>query len=197
VWLGYLFFLGPGILWAFKKPILFLPFHNISSISYTSVLQRTFNLVVTAREKGTDEEMEIEFAMVDQDDFAGIDAYIKRHGLNDASLTASRRAKVYNVNAKRGAAAAEVGAEAPETGANAGVENGEGESELQKAEMMLQDEEDDLEEDYVDGEEEDEEGSSDDESYDGEEGDGDDDGDEEVFEEEEEFEDEAGGYEDE
>jgi hypothetical protein len=204
--LGYLFFLGPGILWAFKKPILFLPFHNISSISYTSVLQRTFNLVVTAREKGTEEETEIEFAMVDHDDFAGIDAYVKRHGLNDASLAASRRAKVYNVNARRGAAAAaaaEAGAEgagaeqpAEMTSANGAEVNGEGETELQKAERMLQDQEDEMEEDYVDGDD-DEENSSDDESYDeGEEGEGDEEGGE-VFEEEEEFEGEASGYEDE
>jgi hypothetical protein len=220
---GYLFFLGPGILWAFKKPILFLPFHNIGSISYTSVLQRTFNLVVTAREKGTDEETEIEFAMVDQDDFAGIDAYVKRHGLNDASLAASRRAKTYNVNASRGAAAAAAGAEKKEVKAEAveanGAEDGAGETELQKAERMLQDQEDEMEEDYV--EEDEEEGSSDDESYaegeegdDGDEGDeagsdegdeagsdeGGDDGDdgEEVgFAEEEEFDEEAGGYEDE
>jgi hypothetical protein len=169
------------------------------------VLQRTFNLVVTAREKGT-EETEIEFAMVDQDDFAGIDAYVKRHGLNDASLAASRRAKVYNVNAPRGAAAAaavEAGAEEPAemTSANIAEVNGEGETELQKAERLLQDQEDDMEEDYVD--DDDDENSSDDESYDdgeegeeGEEGEGDEDGDE-VFEEEEEFEGEAGGYEDE
>ena len=199
--LGYLFFLGPGILWAFKKPILFLPFHNISSISYTSVLQRTFNLVVTAREKGTEEETEIEFAMVDQDDFAGIDAYVKRHGLNDASLAASRRAKTYNVNAPRGAAAAaaaEAGAKEPAemTSANVAEVNGDGETELQKAERMLQDQEDEMEEDYVE-EDDDEENSSEDESYDeGEEVEGDEEGDE-VFEEEEEFEGEAGGYEDE
>jgi len=169
-----MFFLGPGILWAFKKPLLFLPFHAITSISYTSVLQRTFNLVVSALEPGADSGSEIEFAMLDQADFAGIDAYIKRHELNDASLADRRRAKVYGVNAPKGVKGED--GEMEDVNGN-GVE---GDSELQKAERELQDKEDDEEEDYVD------EGSgvSDSEV-------------EEVFEEEAEFEEEAGGYEDE
>jgi hypothetical protein len=204
--LGYLFFLGPGILWAFKKPILFLPFHNIVSISYTSVLQRTFNLAVVAREQRSSAEIEIEFGMVDQDDFAGIDAYVKRHGLHDASLAQSRRAKIYNVNAPRGAAAAAAavggGAEEPVPEANGAKEHIPGETELQKAERMLQDQEDEMEEDYVD-DEEDEDGSSEDEAYsEGEEydegdGEAEDYGEEGDFEEEQEYDEEAGGYEDE
>jgi len=140
--------------------------------------------------------------MVDQADFAGIDTYIKRHGLNDASLAADRRAKVYNVNAPKGAAAAAEGDTAMATnGAEPHVDNGaeEGETEIQRAERLLQDAEDEDEEDYV---EEDEDGSSD-EDYDEEAGDGDgydeEAGEEgvEAFEEEEEYEGEAGGYEDE
>jgi hypothetical protein len=173
--------LSPGIVWAFKKPILFLPFHNITAISYTSVLQRTFNLVVTARDPITEAESEIEFSMLDQANFAGIDDYIKRHELSDASLAAERRAKVYNVNKKAG-----IEPDATNGAANGGPD----ESEIQKAEQMLQDEEDEDEEDYVD-EGSNDEGSSDEED---EEGGGDD---EEVFEEEEDFEEEAGGYEDE
>lgn len=43
---GFLFFLENGILWGFKKPLLFLPLDRIAAVSYTSVLQRTFNIVV-------------------------------------------------------------------------------------------------------------------------------------------------------
>jgi hypothetical protein len=206
-----LFFLSPGILFGFKKPVLFLPFDQINSVSYTSIVQRTFNLNVTAQDPITGEESEIEFAMVDQADFAGIDTYIKRHGLNDASLAADRRAKVYNVNGPKGAAAA---AEADTTMATNGdephAENGADgeETEIQRAERLLQDAEDEDEEDYVDEEEDYEEGSSD-EEYDGDGGEGEveyEEGDEggeegeegdEVFQEEEEYEGEAGGYEDE
>jgi Histone chaperone Rttp106-like len=198
---GYLFFLSPGVLWAFKKPILFLPFHNITSISYTSVLQRTFNLVIVARETSSDEETEIEFSMLDQGDFAAIDDYIKRHGLNDTSLAEKRRAKVYNVNTPK-EKGVKAGADAPAevtNGTNAKSE--ENESEIQKAEKLLQDEEDDEEEDYVDeGSEEDssgDEGYEDgyQEEYEYAEGDGGEE--EEGFEEEEEYDEEAGGDEDE
>lgn len=102
---GFLFFLATGIVWGFKKPLLFFSFDTIDSISYTSVLQRTFNLNISAR--GTrlgDEQQEFEFSMVDQTDFAGIDAYIKRHRLQDASLAEERRAKKYNVNGVKGEA---------------------------------------------------------------------------------------------
>ncbi|KAL8741768.1 MAG: hypothetical protein Q9184_008345, partial [Pyrenodesmia sp. 2 TL-2023] len=86
---GFLFFLSAGIIYGFKKPLEFFPFHAINSISYTSVLQRTFNLniiILTA----TDESKEIEFSMIDQADFAGIDGYVRRHGLQDASMAEQR-----------------------------------------------------------------------------------------------------------
>ncbi|KAI6911301.1 Rtt106-domain-containing protein [Hortaea werneckii] len=155
---GYLWFLSTGILFGFKKPITFFPFTSIDSISYTSVLQRTFNLVIAARDDPpphqTDdapepEAKEIEFSMLDQQDFAGIDEYVKRHGLNDASMAAQRRAKMYNVNKEK---------------------KGEGgeESELQKAEQQLQDDEDEEEEDYVaSGGESEGEGESSDEDGEG------------------------------
>nr|OQO23167.1 hypothetical protein B0A51_07323 [Rachicladosporium sp. CCFEE 5018]OQO30985.1 hypothetical protein B0A51_01224 [Rachicladosporium sp. CCFEE 5018] len=136
---GYLFFLPVGILFGFKKPIQFFSFASIDSTAFTSVLQRTFNLVITARESSVDgEESEAkanEFSMIDQADFAGIEAYIKRHELSDASMAKERQAKVHNVNKPKG-------------------ENGEaheeqnGESELAKAEAELQDAEDEEEEDY-------------------------------------------------
>ena len=82
---GYLFLLSTGILFGFKKPLLFFAFANIESVSYTSILQRTFNLNIMARPMTSDETQEIEFSMIDQADFAGIDGYIKKHGLQDTA----------------------------------------------------------------------------------------------------------------
>ncbi|KXL51580.1 hypothetical protein M433DRAFT_1515 [Acidomyces richmondensis BFW] len=138
---GYLFFLENGIVFGFKKPLAFFPFANIESISYTSVLQRTFNLVIATRDiaDSNSEVKEIEFSMLDQADFSGIDEYVKRHGLNDASMAAERRAKAYNVNKDKRNDVLNEDNEGPSAA---------DESELQRAEMQLQDEEDELEEDY-------------------------------------------------
>lgn len=148
---GYLYFLPTGVLWGFKKPVVFWRFEEVESVSYSSVLQRTFNLnVVGVRRRddgvgGEEEEREEwEFAMIDQIDFEGIDAYVKRHGLNDASLAESRKAKRYNVNAVKG----------EEAGGEGAVDENavDGETELEKAQRLereLQDAEDDEEEDYV------------------------------------------------
>ncbi|KAJ5172233.1 hypothetical protein N7492_004826 [Penicillium capsulatum] len=173
---GYLFLLSTGILFAFKKPLLFFSFDTVESVSYTSVLQRTFNLNVLARPRnGTEEDnAEFEFSMIDQADFSGIDAYIKRHGLQDSSLAEARRAKVYNVNGAK-----------TEDGAVAATEAaGEDESELQKAQRELEDQEEEDEEDYDPGTDGDSEGSgsSDDEDSDDddEEAEEDEDGDEDL-----------------
>ncbi|KAJ6155083.1 hypothetical protein N7470_005649 [Penicillium chermesinum] len=155
---GYLFFLSVGILFAFKKPLLFFSFDTVDSISYTSVLQRTFNLNILARPRNgsEDDNMEFEFSMIDQADFDGIDQYIKRHGLQDSN--------------PRGEAAAEAAGEEPE-------------SELQKAQRELEDEEEEDEEDYDPGSDDssDGSGSSDEESDDDDDQeDGEDSGDEEM-----------------
>lgn len=88
--------------------------------------------------------------MIDQENFGGIDEYIKRHSLQDSSLAEARRAKLYNVNAPKNteeAAAAET----------TGVEE---ESELQKAQRELEDQEDEEdEEDYDPGSDGESEGS--------------------------------------
>jgi len=111
--------------------------------------------------------------MIDQFDYAGIDAYVKRHGLHDASLAASRKAKVYNVNkdAAAGGNASNGETDDPDHAGAADEQVGEEEmeeTELQRAERMLQDEEDELEEDYVEDEDESEgEGSSEDEGWEG------------------------------
>ncbi|KAL4756432.1 putative negative regulator of DNA transposition (Rtt106) [Aspergillus foveolatus] len=144
---GYLFFLSTGIFFGYKKPLLFFAFENIDSISYTSVLQRTFNLNIVARALGSDETQEFEFSMIDQADYSGIDTYIKTHGLQDASLAEARRAKRYNIN----------GAKTEENGEAASQEAEE--SELQKAQRELEDQEDEEEEDYDPGSEGESEGS--------------------------------------
>ena len=148
---GFLFFLPTGIFWGFKKPLHFFAFADIASISYSSVLQRTFNLTVAALPTaGTTgaaaaaEPVEHEFSMVDQADFAGIDAYVKRHGLSDASMAAQRKAKRLNINGVKG--------EKPVEGE--GEEGEEDESELKKAEreaeMQADDDEDEEDDENFD-----------------------------------------------
>ncbi|KAL1971532.1 hypothetical protein VTN31DRAFT_2153 [Thermomyces dupontii] len=154
---GYLFFLSTGIFFGFKKPLLFFAFENIESISYTSVLQRTFNLIITTRTASNQTTQDYEFSMIDQADYAGLDAYVKRHGLQDASLAEARRAKKYQ----------------GEKGAEGAASAEERESELQKAQRELEDREDEEEEDYEPGSDDDDsDGSgSDSEEYDENEGD--------------------------
>lgn len=153
---GYLFFLNTGIFWGFKKPLHFLPKERIAAVSYTSVLQRTFNLNVEIytldckmkKGAGANEEEveELEFAMLDQEDFEGIDTYVKRHGLQDASMAEQRRAKRLGINVVKNEDGKKVDVGDP--------------SELQKAELALQDEEDEEEEeeDYDPGSEGESEG---------------------------------------
>ncbi|KAF2018249.1 Rtt106-domain-containing protein [Aaosphaeria arxii CBS 175.79] len=126
---GYLFFTSIGILYGFKKPLLFFDFAAITSISYTNVLRNTFNLVVQSVDQ------EFEFSMIDQEDYPGITEYVQKHGLQDASMAAARRAQKLNIN--------------PPADNENGVAGGaDEESELTKAERLLQDEEDEDEEDY-------------------------------------------------
>jgi hypothetical protein len=129
---GFLFFLPTGIFWGFKKPLIFFAFDSIDSVSYTSVLQRTFNLSIATR-NCLDDTIEFEFSMVDQADFGGIDAYVKRHGLQDASMAEQRRAKKLNINGVKN-----------EHGED---EHDNGEGDLDKARKELEDAEDAEEDD--------------------------------------------------
>lgn len=148
---GFLFFLPTGILWGFKKPILFLPLDRIVAVSYTNVLRTTFNMVVemeTSDGNGSIEK-EIEFGMIDQEDYQGIDeTYVRRHGLADRSMAEQRKAKRELVeNSKK--SSGENDAE-ESTGAAAETMT-ELERAQREAEQRLQDEEDELEEDYDPG----------------------------------------------
>ncbi len=107
---------------------------------------------------GEGEITEFEFSMIDQEDYAGIDAYVKRHGLHDASMAEVRRAK-----------AARKGQEM-----NGDVKDAEAEV-VKKEEEEERDGEDDEEEDeegedYDPGSEGESEGSGDSTSASGEEG---------------------------
>lgn len=131
---GFLFLLPNGIFWGFKKPLEFFSFDAVDSVSYTSVLQRTFNLNIVARAAADAEPQEFEFSMVDQADFAGIDDYVKRHELQDASMAEQRRAKKLNVNGVKGGAAKQEGVD---------QEEGELEKATREAENLEDEEEDD------------------------------------------------------
>ena len=86
---GYLYFLKTGILYGFRKPIMFFPISTIREVTFTNILQRTFNLVVSTEDNVDGEE----FGMIDQAVFAGIQGYSVKHGIQDASLSEQRKAK--------------------------------------------------------------------------------------------------------
>ena len=86
---GYLYFLQNGILYGFRKPIMFFPIDTIREVTFTSILQRTFNLLVSTQDNIEGEE----FGMLDQACFDGIQKYTIKHGIQDASLSELRKAK--------------------------------------------------------------------------------------------------------
>lgn len=157
---GFLFFLPNGILWGYKKPLLFIPLDRIVAVSYTNVLQRTFDVTIEVdvshallqpqeQDSGVKTE-EIEFSMIDHEDYGVIDeSYIQRHGLNNRSMADGRRAKRQ---------LREGGAKQANGGATAATADPE-DAALERAEEMLeQDEEDEEEEDYDPGSEGESEG---------------------------------------
>lgn len=90
--------------------------------------------------------------MLDQADFAGIDAYIKRHGLHDASLAARRRAEQFNVN--RPKSQQQPSSSNPNGKGVTQDDQGDAEEDvgdLARAERALQDAEDEEEEDFEPG----------------------------------------------
>lgn len=182
---GFLFFLPNGILWGYKKPLLFIPLDRIVAVSYTNVLQRTFDITIEVdvshaphqqtpeqeAEGGGVKTEEIEFSMIDHEDYGVIDdSYVQRHGLNNRSMAEGRRAKrqLREGGAKTAAANANGGATDPEEAA------------LERAEEMLeQDEEDEEEEDYDPGSEGESEGEGSSSEEDSDEDGDDDEGEEE------------------
>jgi hypothetical protein len=156
---GYLFFLENGILWAFKKPLLFIPVDRIAAVSYTNILQRTFNMVVEVftSEGGAEEPTEeIEFSMLDQEDYGGInEKYVMRKGLQDRSMADQRKAKKELVENAKG----KKGGDAENGNVDGDVEAGVSLSELQRAGALFDDDDEEDEEDYHPGSEGESEGS--------------------------------------
>lgn len=170
---GCLHFLPEGILWGFRKPVAWLARERIARVAYTGVLQRTFNLTVSvlrvggdgradAGDSGGDDDVDdVEFAMIDQAEHAGVDAYVRKHGLQDASLANERRAKVADGRGTR--------KELRQTRED-GVDGEEDENELAKVERELQDAEDAEEEDFDPGSSGESDGSGESSEEDGEDG---------------------------
>lgn len=154
---GYLFFLGNGILWGFKKPLIFIPLDRIAAISYTSILKITFNMVVEVFSSEGEGTEEIEFGMLDQKDYGGIDDYVKLNRLQDRSMAEQRREKL-QLAENKGPRNAE-----DDQNGDAGSAGANGMTELERAqleaEQKLQDDEDEDEEDYDPGSEGESEGS--------------------------------------
>lgn len=85
---GTLYFLPDHLIFGFKKPILLFKSVDIEAITYSSITRLTFN--VTLITKG---EQKFEFSMIDQNEFAKIDEYVKRKQVKDKSMSEELKAK--------------------------------------------------------------------------------------------------------
>lgn len=101
---GFLFFLPTGILFGFKKPTLFFPVSSLASTVITNITQRTFDLTLTLRPeskvlgsagfrttKDGDDDT-VQFSMIEQSEYGGIEAYTKKVNINDHSMAEERKA---------------------------------------------------------------------------------------------------------
>lgn len=95
---GLLYFLPNHILFGFKKPILLFKSQDIDSISYSSITRVTFNVTLLLKNGER-----FEFSMIDQDEFASIDAYIKNRQVVDMSMSEELKAKPLTKNQESGA----------------------------------------------------------------------------------------------
>lgn len=85
---GTLYFLPDHILFGFKKPILLFQSQEIESITYSSITRLTFNITLI-----TKSEEKFEFSMIDQNEFAKIDEYVKKKQVKDKSMSDELKAK--------------------------------------------------------------------------------------------------------
>ncbi|KAI3643013.1 hypothetical protein MP228_012568 [Amoeboaphelidium protococcarum] len=90
---GHLFMITTGLLFGFKKPVLYMPFNQIKSVEISGITSRTFDLVLSTSEKV------FTFGMIAYEEFDGIMAYIHKHDL-DKSLD-SRNASASQQSALR------------------------------------------------------------------------------------------------
>ncbi|KAI9676785.1 MAG: hypothetical protein M1829_002880 [Trizodia sp. TS-e1964] len=103
---GLLYFLSTGILWGFRKPLLFFSFNSISTVAFTAILSRTLNLAITthitADETASPTSETHEFAMLDIAEHEPVARYLALYHLSDASMAASRRHADAGPNARSG-----------------------------------------------------------------------------------------------
>jgi hypothetical protein len=103
---GFLFFLPTGILFGFKKPTLFIPVSSLASNVITNITQRTFDLTLSLKSgsqilgsagfrttKEGDNDT-VQFSMIEQSEYGGIEGYTKKLGVNDHSMAEERKAPV-------------------------------------------------------------------------------------------------------
>lgn len=101
---GFLFFLPTGILFGFKKPTLFFPIAHLASNVITNITQRTFDLTLTLKpgchvlgtagfrttKEGDDNT--VQFSMIEQSEYGGIEAYAMKLEINNQSMAEERKA---------------------------------------------------------------------------------------------------------
>lgn len=91
---GVLYLLEKYIFFGFSKPMVVLPLSSVVSVSYSTVTQKTFNLVVESHSDT------IEFAMISHEEYGLMDQYIQSHDFTNNSLSEERKAKTSVPNAE-------------------------------------------------------------------------------------------------
>ncbi|KAI8098952.1 uncharacterized protein BX664DRAFT_319989 [Halteromyces radiatus] len=108
---GVLYFLPQGVLFGFKKPTMFIPNTMIAATVITNVTKHTFDLALQLlpdhyplgaadaiswtpflQEIAQRQTVYLPFSMIEQSDYAGIEGYIKKVGINDRSMTEATKA---------------------------------------------------------------------------------------------------------
>ncbi|KAF9961799.1 hypothetical protein BGZ72_001715 [Mortierella alpina] len=100
-----IYLLPTGILFAFRKPLLFLRSNAIEAVGVHSVMSRTFDFEVVMDPNAAPEDLEgvpldskdgrrvVGFGMVDTKEFARMEDWIKKAGIRDRSLSEDLKAK--------------------------------------------------------------------------------------------------------
>lgn len=103
---GTIYLLPTGMLFAFRKPVLFLPTASIEAVGVYAVLSRTFDFevvmdqsVATAEDLeglppvGKDGRVSVGFGMVDTKVFGKMEEWIVKSGIRDRSMSEDLKAK--------------------------------------------------------------------------------------------------------
>lgn len=93
---GYLYLMDGFIFFGIKKPLLLFDINNIESISYSSIIRLTFNLIIKLVEPLPEfsNQTEYEFSMIDQKEYDKIDKYVADNELSNQSMSEARRARI-------------------------------------------------------------------------------------------------------